>query len=141
VRDAIDDLERALRLAPGRHEALGDLGEAFEQLNKTSYAIRAYERALEAEPGEGRYAHRLGRLLLDDGKRREALAALEKAVALGSAKASAPVWLADSYRLLGDAHRGAKKPADAKRAYERFLEIAPADSIDRAEVARRLRSL
>jgi tetratricopeptide (TPR) repeat protein len=141
VRDAIDDLEKALRLTPGRHEALSDLGEAFEQLNKTAYAIRAYEQAVQAAPREGRYAYRLGRLLLEDGKRREAQAALEIAAELGSTKSNAPVWLADVYRLLGDAYRGAKNPSEARKAYERFLEIAPADSIDRADVTRRLRSL
>ena len=66
---------------------------------------------------------------------------LERSIALGEARPIAPLWLSDAYRLLGEANRLTGRTSEAKKAYERFLEIAPAESIDRAEVTRRLRSL
>lgn len=140
-RDAIDDLEKALRLRPGRHEALSDLGEAFEQLNRTSYAISAFERAVQLAPDEGRYAYRLGRLYIDNNQLRLAERSLARAIEVAEAKEDAPTWLSDAHRLLGDTYRALRNRRSAKEAYERFLELAPADSIDRTEVERRVREL
>ena len=140
-RDAIDDLEKALKLSPTRHEALSDLGEGFEQLNRTSYAISAFERALQLAPDEGRYGYRLGRLYIENNQLRFAERSLVGAIEAAEAQDESAVWLADAHRLLGDTYRALRNRRLAKESYEHFLKLAPADSIDREEIERRVREL
>lgn len=140
-RDAIDDLEKALRLMPTRDEALSDLGEAFEQLNRTSYAISAFERAAQLAPGEGRYAYRLGRLYIENNQLRPAEQSLIQAIATVEASSDGALWLPDAHRLLGDTYRVLRNRRLAKESYERFLQLAPPDSIDREEIERRMTEL
>jgi len=134
VRDALTDLERALQLSPGRTEAYADRGECYDQLGDRPAAIREYERAIAHDDSRGRWWYRLGRLRVDAGRQAEARAALVHATALGDAQTSAPGWLADAHRILGDLSRGSDR-AGALAHYRRYLELAPASAIDRENVA------
>ncbi len=138
VKDALRDFEKALSLNPGRHEVNAAMGEAYDQLGRRPEAIRAYERAVEHNPRQGQWWYRLGRLRLEMGKRAEATKALARSTVLGDAEKTPPGWLVDAHRLQGDAHRLGSEKASAIEHYQRFLELAPANAIDRSEVERTL---
>jgi len=133
VQDAIVDLTRALELAPGRFDAYADMGECHDQLGDRAAAIRDYERAIGHDGARGRWWYRLGRLRVDAGRQAEARAALVRAISSGDAESRAPAWLADAHRILGDLTRGSDR-AGAIAHYRKYLELAPASAIDRAEV-------
>jgi len=138
--DARRDFERALDLDSGMYEVYADLGDAYDQLRRLPEAIRSYERALDGDRSEGRWWYRLGRLNLDAGRRREAELSLEKATRLGEPMDPTPDWLADAYRLYGDALRLGGSRLAAAQQYQRYLGMAPASAFDRAEVQRWIES-
>jgi cellulose synthase operon protein C len=141
VRDALDDLKKALELAPGRHEALADMGESYDQLGKRREATAAYQKALEGDNTRGDWWYRLGRLQYDAGQQGPAATALARATVLGDAQDPRPGWLMDAHRLHADALRAQGKRGEAIHHYRRFLELAPADAIDRRDVQRKLMDL
>jgi tetratricopeptide (TPR) repeat protein len=138
VLDALTDLERALELKPSRYEAYAAMAESYDQLRRVGDAVRAYQRALEHDNSQGEWWYRLGRLQLDAGQRREAIPSLDRAALIGDALDAPPLWLADVHRLLGDALRNGGSRDQAIAHYRRYLEVAPANAIDRNEVRERL---
>jgi len=80
-------------------------------------AAAEYQRAVDLrETGEALAA--LGRALYDGRRTGEARQALRRAVALDPSSAAA--WLA-----LGEVHLALREPADARAAYERYLDLEP----------------
>jgi hypothetical protein len=74
--------------------------------------------ARDANPKSAEANGFLAHALLNRGKRREALTAAELAVKLNAK------W-ADPYAVIGTIHQDAGEMADAKRAYQRYLELEP----------------
>ena len=141
VRDALAELQKAVSLNPDRIEAYAAIGEAHYQLGQTKQAIASFQKALELRPDEAYWWYRLGRLQLDQGDRLAALTALQTAAELGDALPDRPEWLADTYRLRGDVHYAERNKRDAATNYGRYLELAPANAIDRTDVQAKLRQL
>ncbi|MFK7990765.1 MAG: tetratricopeptide repeat protein [Sandaracinaceae bacterium] len=135
-RDAMTDLTRARELAPERAEVLAALGEAHDQLREIPDAITAYEQAVVADDDNGRWYYRLGRLLLDAGRPRDAASPLARATLFGDAESPVPGWLADAHRLQAQTARSSGQNADAVTHYRRYLELAAPGALDRAEVRR-----
>jgi len=143
-RDALDDLRRALELKPSRTEILAAMGQAHNELRNLSEAEAAYEQAVQRVDDNGEWWYRLGRLRMDRGNRGEAKLALARATLLGDAMTPLPGWLADAHRLQAEAirlggNRGERR--EAVQHYRRYLELAPAGAIDRADVRRTLMDL
>jgi cellulose synthase operon protein C len=134
VRDAIDDLERALELKPGRYQAWASMGEAYESLRDFPRASQAYERALEQDGDQGSWWQRLGQIRMDSGDRAGAVPALVRAVEIGAPLDPAPNWLLDAHRVLGDAYRLGGDDANAIVQYRRYMELAPSNALDLEEV-------
>jgi CheY-like chemotaxis protein len=74
--------------------------------------------ARDANPKSAETNGFLAHALLNRGRRREALAAAELAVKLNQK------W-ADPYAVIGTIHQDAGEMADARRAYQRYLELEP----------------
>lgn len=141
VRDALADLQKAVALKPERIEAHAAIGEAYYQLGQTNQAITAFQKALELRPDDAYWWYRLGRLQLDQGDRNAALVSLETASTLGDALPEQPGWLADAYRLRGDVYYAQRNRREAVTHYGRYLELAPPNAIDRADVQAKLRQI
>ena len=143
-RDALDDLVRALELKPSRTEIYAAMGQAHNELRNLAEAEAAYQQAVSRVDDNGEWWYRLGRLRMDRGNRGEAKLALARATLLGDATTPLPGWLADAHRLQADAirlggNRGERR--EAVQHYRRYLELAPAGAIDRADVRRTLMDL
>ena len=81
-------------------------------------AEAACTAARDANPGSAEANGFLAHALLNRNRRREALAAAERAIKLN------PKW-ADAYVVIGGIHQDAGEMADARRAYQRYLELEP----------------
>ncbi|MCC7537969.1 MAG: zinc-ribbon domain-containing protein [Deltaproteobacteria bacterium] len=135
------DLEAAIRLRPNRFDALHELGKVFEEMRNLPEAVRYYALAVQASDANGEWHYDLGRVHLDSGDRASASGSLARATLLGEALDPRPAWVADAHRLYGDTQRLGGQRASAIEHYRRYLELAPANAIDRQEVMRQLRDL
>ena len=81
-------------------------------------AEAACTAAADANPDSAEANGFLAHALFNRNRRREALAAAERAVKLN------PKW-ADAYVIIGGIHQDAGEMADARRAYQRYLELEP----------------
>jgi tetratricopeptide (TPR) repeat protein len=97
------------------HAELGEL--ALGRFNRT-VAERDFKQAAELAPTEAWIQCRLGTALLRMGKPADALAPLERAIALEP-------WYAEAYLMLGKAWDGAGDRDAAVKAFQQFLERAP----------------
>lgn len=73
--------QKTVNLDPEHAEAYNNLGQALHKLCLFQAAIRAYEAAIKVDPEYGGVYHNLGLSLIMMGRRHEAVAPLEKAVA------------------------------------------------------------
>jgi tetratricopeptide (TPR) repeat protein len=80
--EAADALHRALSLEPRFAQAYVELGDVLRRTKAFDQAIDALNQSLEIEPTALAHYH-LGMILLDQGKRKEAIAACLKARSLG----------------------------------------------------------
>ncbi len=117
------------------------MAECYDQLRQLSQAIAAYRRALAARDSNGEWWYRLGRLELDSANRTEATRTLARSTLLGDAMTPQPGWLADAHRLQADALRLGGERGSAIEHYQRYLTLAPANALDRADVRRTLMDL
>jgi tetratricopeptide (TPR) repeat protein len=140
VRDALKDLDKALKLNPARAEALAVMGDCHEQLRELPEAIRAYRAALEKAPDRGEWWYRLSSLHADAGERSESDAATKRAIELGEKIDPIPYWLPDAYRLSGESAETRHDRVTAIRQFKRYLEIAQPSAIDRVEIEKKLKS-
>jgi hypothetical protein len=81
-------------------------------------AEAACTAARDANPGSAEANGFLAHALLNRNRRRESLAAAERAIKLN------PKW-ADAYVVIGGIHQDAGEMSDARRAYQRYLELEP----------------
>jgi tetratricopeptide (TPR) repeat protein len=79
-QSAVDELKKALRVAPAFVPALLNLGTLYEDLGNSDLARQAYKKALRYSRGNGRAIARLAMIDLSEGNHKAALIALEAAL-------------------------------------------------------------
>ncbi|MFO8070392.1 MAG: tetratricopeptide repeat protein [Polyangia bacterium] len=141
ARDAIEQLEKALELDPKLGEAYVLLGEAFEELANLGAALRCYERAVSQLPDSAELHFKLGMVELQVRGNNVASRSLAKATDLAERLPENPHWLPEAYYRLGTAQMASGRRASAVESFERYLEIAPENALDRPEVLSRLEDL
>lgn len=91
--EALDRIDTALRLVPGRGDALHERGVALFDLSRFAEAKVAFERALTAQPQDA-YTHQMLGLTLEQlGDHAGAEAALKRAIELAPNELSPPVLI------------------------------------------------
>ncbi len=116
---AASELGHAVRLKPDSGESWSDLGETWKKLGDDAGALEAFQRAVELSSSDSIARTRLGSMLLDRGKAREAAAHLEEAVRLDPQNQSALNALYRALRQDGQMDRAA---AVKKQLSELLLE-------------------
>jgi tetratricopeptide (TPR) repeat protein len=114
----------AVRLAPGRNEALVLLGAMLHRSGQDG--IAPLKQATELEPNDPEAHYELGRAL---ASRTESIAALERAIAIRPA-------YPEALRVLTDGYLAANRPADAKRTADALLRLSPNDVVAEIVVGR-----
>jgi len=109
------------------HAMLGDLALAR---GDSAVAAREFEQAAELAPNEPWIQFRYGAALLRMGRSADAIAPLQRAIALDP-------FYAAPYFDLGVAESARGNNAEAARALQQYLERAPRKDTDAAEDARR----
>lgn len=117
VREATEDLEMAIRLAPGFTALYGNLGVARRMGGNPEAALEAYRRALEIDPDNPTILNNLASLYRSLGREEEAAAALKAADLSG---ATPFVLIAR-----GDLELAQGKTRKALRLYRRAHRMAP----------------
>jgi tetratricopeptide (TPR) repeat protein len=113
---------KVLELNPEDAKAENNLGLIFETSGQPAAAIEAYQKAIAWEeksehPSEQPFVN-LGNLFMQEGKSKEGLAALERAVAIAPENAFCRM-------KLGVAYREAGKLEDSRRELEKATQLAP----------------
>ncbi len=141
ARDSIRILDKALNLDPKLAEAYGFIGEAFEELADLRSAMSYYQRAISKIPGDARMHFKLALARLRIGGNNTAIKHLETAVKLTENVENKPPWLPEALYRLGLAQLATGRRAAAILSFKKYLETAPAEAIDRAEVTAQLEQL
>lgn len=150
IDDGIKDERRALELRPSRYEAHATLAECYEQKNDEGTAMAEWAKAIagdgNATTSDGTVQHpywhyKYGKLLLEHGQAGPALAHLLPAAQAGEKMMPHPGWLAPVEFLAAETLRKNGRRNDAAEHYQRFLEIAPVNSPDRADAQKALATL
>ena len=141
ARDSIRILDKALKLDPKLAEAYGFIGEAFEELADLGSAMSYYQRAISEIPDDARMHFKLALARLRIGGNRTAIKHLSTAVKLTENVENQPPWLPEALYRLGLAQLATGQRAAAITSFKKYLEIAPAGAIDRAEVEAQLEQL
>jgi Flp pilus assembly protein TadD len=79
--EAIEQYERSLRHRPDHAETLTDLGRVLNLVDRADEAESVFRRALEADPHSSRVHSFYGRLLVERGQYRRAIALWDSAIA------------------------------------------------------------
>jgi Flp pilus assembly protein TadD/predicted Zn-dependent protease with MMP-like domain len=90
--EALDRVDAALRLAPGRGDALHEKGVALFDLSKFAEAKAAFQKALGIQPDDA-YTHQMLGLTLEQLRDPSADAELDRALKLAPGELSAPVMI------------------------------------------------
>jgi Flp pilus assembly protein TadD/predicted Zn-dependent protease with MMP-like domain len=132
--EALARIDAALRLAPGRGDALHEKGVALFDLSKFSDARTALSKALAIQPDDA-YTHQMMGLTLEQlGESAQADAELERARTLAPDELFAPILISvDEFRKEVD-NVIASLPAD-KKARVLAIKIEVADLPDAADLA------
>ncbi|MBL8181381.1 MAG: tetratricopeptide repeat protein [Blastocatellia bacterium] len=116
---AIDDLNKALQLAPKNAQHWKALGEAYLQNGNRKNALEATQRALLINPKDGDSYYQVARIQALEGNTTAQLAAAEEAVKRGTQ------FIGDTYYLIGDAQTRLRNDAAAIDAYNRAIAANP----------------
>lgn len=142
VKDALEDLHRAIQMNPSRYEAHASLAEAYFNLGREQEALHHWRIAVTSGPAEPVWRYRYGKLLFDNRQTaaaREQLAlAVEGGERMGEKATDKPVWLWEAHRLLAlciGRHR------DAIPHWQAYLVNSNSNSPYRAEALRELKAL
>lgn len=109
---AASSYERAVELDPELGSYRFDLAEKVERSGDTAKAIELYRAYLDARPQEVAVRERLGFLLLESDRYKEAIVELEQAVSLAPSTANRAA-LAQAYSLGDNAEKALAKWAEA----------------------------
>jgi tetratricopeptide (TPR) repeat protein len=140
---AIAELRKVLdqpqaKAAPWYPEVWLNIGVALQAQGKYEVAIESLGKATDLDPKLGEAWAKAGKFHADRNKSAEAIAALDKAVEVGT---TADHWYADALMDLGRAQAKAGKKAAARTALEEFLRVASPVSTSRPEAERLLGEL
>lgn len=138
VRDALDDLKKALDYNPSRYAIHASLAEVYYDLGREAEAMSHWARAVAANPDDATWRYRYGRLLLPNRQVAEARRQLSKALELAKQAKPEPRWTWEAHRLLAVA---IGNRAEAIPHLEAFLRTGPADSPYRGEAKATLKQL
>jgi tetratricopeptide (TPR) repeat protein len=121
-KDALMCFQKTLALAPRSVKAGDNLGLAYEGLNRTPEAIRAFRAAIEwqksaAHPSEQPLLN-LGTVLVEQGQAEEALPMLQQAVGIAPKDAKIREQLGNAYAATGHL-------AEAQREFEAAVRLSP----------------
>jgi len=130
VRDAIADLTKALLLRPSRHEAHASLADAYYDLGREQEALKEWQLAIQAQPDNGTWRFRYGKLLAANHQNEGAIEQLTKALTLIDAVEPPPRWRWEAHHTLA---RALGPSPEATKHWEQFLKLGPRDSPYRAE--------
>lgn len=129
-RQAILYYQQVLRRDPDYNNANYYRALCHERLEEYPLATEYFRRELVADPDDRDAHYRMGRVAYKQGRYREAIAQMEKAVAR-KANASRYFYLAKAYERAGD-------KAGARRAYQEALRRQPDDGLGIREALSRL---
>jgi tetratricopeptide (TPR) repeat protein len=110
--------EEASRLDPGFIEPLGALADLYEKWKDWERALAMRGRIIEIVPYRFEAHYNMGLTCSEAGRTTEAVAHLEKAVALASD-------VPDSWEVLGNLYREAGRPEDTLKAFQKAIELDP----------------
>ncbi len=118
--EAVESLELANQLRPGRVELLASLGAVLADLKRPE-AEERLRQALAVQPDHAGALCRLGRLLIATFRPEEGFACLEKAVAAAPANATVRAGLAQALEKAGRVREAKAQFAVAVQANPRFV--------------------
>ena len=118
IPGAIARFERAIQLAPDRWAYHFNLAHALGRLNQWQRATAEYREASRLFPDDYATQFNLAMALVRQGNPGAAIPELERAIKLAPAEASFHLALGNSLQSVG-------RIADARRAFETYLEMEP----------------
>ena len=113
----LDDRGKVLDKYPSNYDALYGSGACYLRLQDAEKSVRLFRAALQADPSSVAAKMALGEALLSTGKAAEALPLLEGVAAFDPKLRRLQFLLARAYKETG-------RDADAKRAQDRYRELA-----------------
>ena len=131
---AIDEFQRAVRLAPNDVEARANLASAYERLDRLTEAEREISIAIAQRPDRAANYGVAGAIYAKRGKLDQAVSALKKELVLKPTYWRRHADLGRLYEELG-------LQGDAKQQYELYLASAPTRESMTAEIRQRLLNL
>jgi len=131
--EAVPLFEKAVAVRPGEWSYRFNLARAHAQLRDWPASVASYREADRLFPDDGPTLYNFGLSLQQTGADDEAASVLERAVSSMPDDASAVLALARSYQRLS-------RTAEARRTFEKFLEMAP-QSADAAAARQALAAL
>lgn len=132
--EAEESLKRAADLGPGDAQIRYVYGEVLRNLKRYDESAQRYREALERDPDHDKAATKLGMVLTYLEKMDEADTVLQARIARHPEDSEA-------HYLLGSVYEKQEKYAEAVAAYDKFLELAPANDPNGDEARKRVRLL
>jgi Tfp pilus assembly protein PilF len=130
LKDAINDLVKAITLRPSRYEAHAALADAYYNFGREPDAMKEWQLAIKAQPDNGTWRFRYGKLLAANHQNAEAIEQLTRALALVENVDPPPRWAWEAHHALA---RALGSSPEAAKHWEQFLRLGPRDSPYRAE--------
>lgn len=137
-REAIKMLEPLVAETEEYPFAFAVLGRAYYDAGNRKQALVHLRKARRLDPKSFEAAYWEGRIEGDANNHAAAARALAAAVEVAP---DSGMEVQDAWRRLARAYKSSGKKAQAREAYKRYLEIAPADAPGRAEAERAMRDL
>lgn len=116
--EAAASYEQALILNPDFPQALINLGNLWQSVDRPHDAIACYERALQLDPANARCHNNLGNAVRAAGNAEQAVAAFERAIQINPA-------FAEAYYNLGDTLRECGRLPEAADCFQEALRLKP----------------
>jgi superkiller protein 3 len=117
---SVEYYQKAVALNPSHAWAYTNMGNAYNELENYSEAIRCYQKAIAVDPNEAFAYSNMGVAYGNLENDAEALRCYQKAVAIDSGYAAA-------YYNMGGAYGNLENYSEAIRCYQKFIAIAPSD--------------
>lgn len=117
-REALELIDRALKIIPLSAAAQGNRGAALQALGRFEEAIASYDRALSLRPADAQVLCNRGHAMFELHRFGEALASLDEALAIRPAEVAA-------WHKRGDVLMALGRPQEAIASHARALAICP----------------